>query len=131
MPHETAAAGAILQESGAGQREIFSAARAKVERRAGTGAFRAISRLAGGSLNKNIMNSSIKLSDKALKEAVASLHVQLQLKKATTEKVDFCKIWPMAKAILQQIATAIPAAAWAVGIIVAIGDAYFRKHCGA
>jgi hypothetical protein len=43
--------------------------------------------------------------------------------------IDFCTAWPVAKSVLEMLAK-IPAARWIVGILIAIGDEYFRGHCG-
>ena len=43
-------------------------------------------------------------------------------------KVDFCKIWPTAKPILEALKS-IPVLAIVVGVILAAGNAYYGSHC--
>ncbi|MGL4399690.1 MAG: hypothetical protein ACRCXD_07455 [Luteolibacter sp.] len=41
---------------------------------------------------------------------------------------DFCTAWPVAKQVLQLL-SAIPAYGWVVKLVIAVGEAYFRKKC--
>jgi hypothetical protein len=75
--------------------------------------------------------SANQLSDPALTEAVAALHGQLQLKPAdvTALSLSFCQVWPGAKPVLEAIGKTSVFAKAAVAIVIAIGDAYYSKHC--
>ena len=61
------------------------------------------------------------LHDQALRDIDQAL-------KAPGVKLDFCKDWPIARAILELLAK-IPVLAIPVGIVLAIGNAYYKAHC--
>jgi hypothetical protein len=71
------------------------------------------------------------LSDAELAALVGALEKSIPSAKhkVTASGLNFCDAWPSAKEVLNIIA-AIPAAALIVKIIIAIGDAYSKKHCG-
>jgi|GEM_PF-5853079 len=43
-------------------------------------------------------------------------------------KIDFCRDWPTARAILELLAK-IPVLAVVVGIVLAAGNGYYQLHC--
>lgn len=65
------------------------------------------------------------LTDTELQALVDSVHAGAGSELAT---IDFCAIWPTAKAVLQVLGK-VPALGLICSILVAIGDAYSAKHC--
>jgi hypothetical protein len=69
------------------------------------------------------------LTDKEFEDAVATFHNALSGKTlGGITTADFCKQWPMVKTILEAL-KAIPALAWVIALLIAVGDAYAKKHC--
>jgi hypothetical protein len=71
------------------------------------------------------------LTDKEFENAVATFHNALSAKTlGGITTADFCKQWPTVKKILEALKV-IPALAWVIALLIAVGDAYARKHCPA
>lgn len=66
------------------------------------------------------------ITEEELNEALAALESSASAEFAS---VDFCKLWPTAKRILELLG-AIPALSWVVKILILVGDRYYDKICG-
>jgi hypothetical protein len=78
----------------------------------------------------NQLDSDIELGTIQLSNALDAQH-RGTTREALYTAIDFCKAWPVAKAVLQIIADAVPVVGRiVVGVIIKIGDrVYTSKGC--
>ena len=74
------------------------------------------------------MKNTLTLSDAELQQAVDHLS-GLDKSVMAFDAPDFCKYWPIVKKVLEFLKS-YPAASWVVAIVIQLGDAYAKKHCG-